>query len=156
MTVFCAAIALFGLGHSGGLDTMLTAGLGLSFGFQLAPVVVPVQNALPLEDTGIGMGTIMFFRLIGGAFGVALLSAVLMAELNAAVLSVPGHEVLGADPGLALMRMEVAGKVSPSLVAGLSLAVRTAFAHVFFYAAAISGVTFLGALGLKEIPLRGS
>jgi hypothetical protein len=38
----------------------------------------------------------------------------------------------------------------------LSLAVRTAFAHVFFYAAAISGVTFLGALGLKEIPLRGS
>ena len=156
MTVFCTAIALLGLGHSGGLDTMLTAGLGLSFGFQLAPVVVPVQNALPLEDTGIGMGTIMFFRLIGGAFGVALLSAVLMAELNAAVLSVPGHEVLGADPGLALMRMEVAGKVSPNLVAGLSFAVQTAFAQVFFYAAAISSVTFLGALGLKEIPLRGS
>ena len=156
MTLFCTGIALVGLGRSVVLDTMLTAGLGLSFGFQLAPVVVPVQNALPLEDTGIGMGTVMFFRLIGGAFGVALLSAVLMAELNIAALSVPGHEVLGADPGLALMRMEVAGNISPSLLAGMSTAVRTAFAHVFFYAAAISGFTFLGSLGLKEIPLRSS
>jgi len=62
------------------LDTALTAGLGLSFGFQLPTVIVPVQKALDLTDTGIGLSTVMFFRLIGGAFGVALLTALLVGE----------------------------------------------------------------------------
>jgi hypothetical protein len=62
------------------LDTILTAILGLSFGFQLPTVIVPVQNALDLDDTGIGLSTIMFFRLIGAAFGVALLTALLVAQ----------------------------------------------------------------------------
>ncbi len=156
MTLFCCALALFGLGRSAGLDTGLTTGLGLSFGFQLAPVIVPVQNALPLEDTGIGLGTVMFFRLIGGAFGVALLTALLMAELNVAIAAVPGHQALGADPGLALLQMELSGTASPALIAGLAQASRTAFAHVFLYAGAISAFTFLASFGLKEIPLRGS
>ncbi len=156
MTLFCCALSLFGLGHSAVLDTLLTTGLGLSFGFQLAPVIVPVQNALPLEDTGIGLGTVMFFRLIGGAFGVALLTALLMAELNVAIAAVPGHQALGADPGLALLQMELSGTASPALIAGLAQASRTAFAHVFLYAGAISAFTFLASFGLKEIPLRGS
>lgn len=156
MTLLCAAIALSGLGQSVVLDTVLTMGLGLSFGFQLAPVIVPVQNALPLEDTGIGMGTVMFFRLMGGAFGVALLTAVLMAELNMAALGLPGHEALGPDPALALMRTELGGSASPALLAGLRTTAHGAFVDVFFYATAISGLAFLGSLGLKEIPLRGS
>jgi EmrB/QacA subfamily drug resistance transporter len=154
MTLFCGALALIGVGRSVVLDTVLTAGLGLSFGFQLAPVIVPVQNALPLEDTGVGLGTVMFFRLIGGAFGVALLTAVLMAELNIAVAAVPGLQALGADPGLALLQMELSGTASPALIAGLAQASHTAFAHVFLYAGAIAALTFLASFGLKEIPLR--
>ena len=154
MTLFCVAIALVGLGHSTVLDTVLTVGLGLSFGFQLAPVVVPVQNALPLEDTGIGLGTVMFFRLIGGALGVALLTALLMAELNTALAALPGHQALGADPALSLLRMELGGTASPAVVGGLADAARTAFSHVFLYAGAISAFTFAASFGLKEIPLR--
>ena len=154
MTLFCVALALFGLGRSVVVDTVLTAGLGLSFGFQLAPVIVPVQNALPLEDTGIGLGTVMFFRLMGGALGVALLTALLMAELNVAIVAVPGHQALGADPGLALLQTELGGTASPALLSGLAQASRTAFAHVFLYPAAISAFTFLASFGLKEIPLR--
>ena len=73
MTLLCGAIAALGLGRSWPLDTVLTALLGLSFGFQLPTVIVPVQNALDLADTGIGLSMVMFFRLMGGAFGVALL-----------------------------------------------------------------------------------
>jgi EmrB/QacA subfamily drug resistance transporter len=156
MTLMCAAMALFGLGHSLVLDTAITAGLGLSFGFQLSPVIVPVQNALALEDTGVGLAVVMFFRLIGGAFGVALLTAVLVSELNAAVAGLPGHQALGPEPGLALMRMNLAGSANIKGVAGLGEAVRSAFNLVFYCAAAISAVTFVGSLGLKEIPLRGS
>jgi EmrB/QacA subfamily drug resistance transporter len=154
MTVCCLLIAWLGLGHAIVPDTLLTAGLGLSFGFQLSPVIVPVQNALALEDTGIGLGTVTFFRLIGGAFGVALLSAQLMGELSAAALAIPGHEALGAQPGLTLYHMELAGKASPALLAALAAAIRSAFVHVFLYAAAISFLSFLAALALQEIPLR--
>src|SRR5215831_15570139 len=75
MTILCGVIAVVGLGRSWSLDTLLTAMLGLSFGAQLPSVMVPVQNALDLADTGIGLSVVMFFRLIGGAFGVALLMA---------------------------------------------------------------------------------
>jgi hypothetical protein len=87
---------------------------------------------------------------------VALLTAVLVSELNAAVTSLPGHQALGAEPGLALMRMNLAGNANTAGLAGLSAAVRTAFDIVFYCAAAISAVTFIGSLGLKEIPLRAS
>ncbi len=96
-------------GDSGFIDTALTGGLGLAFGFQLSPVVVAVQNALELADTGIGLSVLLFFRLIGGAFGVALLTALLIGALNAGALAVPGHDVLGANPGIALLHLDQLG-----------------------------------------------
>jgi hypothetical protein len=82
-------------------------------------VIVPVQNALDLEDNGIGLSTVMFFRLIGGAFGVALLTALLIGELNSGASAIPGHAVLGPDPGIALLHLDQQEKVSPALLAGL-------------------------------------
>ena len=154
MTIICATIALTGLGRWWVLDTILTAALGLSFGFQLPTVIVPVQNALDLEDNGIGLSTVMFFRLIGGAFGVALLTALLIGELNSGASALPGHAVLGADPGTALLHLDQQERVSPTLLAGLEETVRTAFSHVFLYAALISALTMAVSFGLKEIPLR--
>jgi EmrB/QacA subfamily drug resistance transporter len=154
MTLICATIALTGLGRSWALDTILTAALGLSFGFQLPTVIVPVQNALDLEDTGIGLSAVMFFRLIGGAFGVALLTALLVGELNSGALAIPGHDVLGPNPGIALLHLDRQEPVSSTLLAGLQDTVRTAFSRVFLYAAVISALTTVASFGLKEIPLR--
>ena len=135
------------------LDTILTAGLGLSFGFQLAPVIVPVQNALPLEDTGIGMGTVMFFldrrRLRGGVVERGAYGGIERGGARRA-----GPRDARRRSGLALMHTEVSGYVGPDLRAGLAGAVRTAFSDVFFAAAVISALTFLGSFRLKEIPLR--
>ena len=156
MTVLCGAIAALGLGRSWPVDTALTAALGISFGFQLPTVIVPVQNALDLADTGIGLSTVMFFRLMGGAFGVALLTALLIGELNAGALAIPGHDVLGANPGIALLHLDQQESVNSALLSSLESTVRTAFSHVFIYAAVISGLTMLVSFGLKEIPLRAS
>ncbi|MGC2201302.1 MAG: hypothetical protein WA633_14305 [Stellaceae bacterium] len=155
MTILCATIAITGLGRSLPLDTALTALLGISFGLQLHSVIVPVQNALELADTGIGLSTIMFFRLIGGAFGVAMLIAFLVGDLNAGALTVPGHDVLGANPGIALLHLEQQQEIKPTLLAGLQSSVDSAFSHVFLYAATISALTMVVSFGLKEIPLRG-
>ena len=156
MTGLCAAIAFFGLGRSGFIDTALTGGLGLAFGFQLSPVVVAVQNALELADTGIGLSVLLFFRLIGGAFGVALLTALLIGALNTGALAVPGHDVLGANPGIALLHLDQLDTIKSSVLAGLTDAVRSAFGYVFFYATVISALTALASLALQEIPLRSS
>jgi EmrB/QacA subfamily drug resistance transporter len=154
MTLACGTIAVVGLGRSAPLDTALTAALGLSFGFQLAPVIVPVQNALDIEDAGIGLSVVMFFRLMGGAFGVALLTALLVADLTSGALSVPGHEALGPAPGIALLHLDEQRNLGSALLADLMRTFREAFARVFLYAAIISAATTIGALGLKEIPLR--
>jgi len=154
MTGLCAALAFHGLGHSAITDTLLTGGLGLSFGFQLSPVVVSVQNALELDDTGIGLSVLMFSRLIGGAFGVALLTALLVGELNAGAMAVPGHAVLGENPGIALLHLDQAEAIDPGLMEGLARTLHAAFAHVFLYTTVISGLTAIGSFGLKEIPLR--
>jgi EmrB/QacA subfamily drug resistance transporter len=156
MTFVCGAIAATGLGSSLPLDTILTAILGLSFGFQLPTVIVPVQNALDLDDTGIGLSTIMFFRLIGGAFGVALLTALLVAQLNSGALAIPGHELLGPNPGIALLHLDQQEPVNPALLARLQHTIRAAFSLVFLYAAGLSALTMVASFGLKEIPLRSA
>ena len=155
-TVMCGLIALIGLGHLPLFDVTATTLLGLSFGFQLSPMTVVVQNALDIRDTGIGMSCLMFFRLMGGAFVVSLLSAVLIGDLDAGAVAVPGHEALGAAPGLALFHLdESSGALTPALLLSLSHTIRHAFAMVFSVAAVLSVCALVGAFALKEVPLRG-
>ena len=156
MTIFCGAIAAMGLGRSWLLDTLVTGLLGLSFGSQLPSVMVPVQNALDLVDTGIGVSIVLFFRLIGGAFGVALLTALLVGDLNAGALSLPGHAVLGPNPGVALLHLDQHDTANPELLSGLQHVVGSAFSRVYLWAAAISAFTMAASLGLRELPLRSA
>jgi EmrB/QacA subfamily drug resistance transporter len=155
MTLACIALAIVGLGHSLRTDIPLTAILGMSFGFQFSPMPVIVQNALDPSDTGIGLSTMMFSRLMGGAFGVALLSTVLIASLGAGAASVPGHEVLGDNPGVALLHLdEQIGRMTPSLLAALDGTIRRAFTELFIVTAGIGFLTLIGTISLKETALR--
>ena len=124
-TAMCLLIAFVGLGHSLWLDTAVTLALGLAFGAQFSPITVTIQNALDPKDGGVGVSCMMFFRLMGGAFGVALLSSILLGAL-------PGG---GADP-------------DPALAAA-------AFSRVFLAAGGIAALCCVAALCLREIPLRG-
>ncbi|MDO9707575.1 MDR family MFS transporter [Paracraurococcus lichenis] len=78
----CLVVALVGLGHSLLLDTAVTLALGLGFGCQFSPITVTIQNAVDPRDGGVAVACMMFFRLMGGAFGVALLSALLLGRLG--------------------------------------------------------------------------
>jgi EmrB/QacA subfamily drug resistance transporter len=153
-TVMCGLIAAIGLGRMPAFDIAATTLLGLSFGFQLAPMTVVVQNALDIRDTGIGMSCLMFFRLMGGAFVVSLLAAVLIGALNAGALAVPGHEALGSSPGLALFHLDERS-LTPALLSALGQTISSAFTQVFAVAALLSACALVGAVALKEIPLRG-
>jgi hypothetical protein len=97
----------------------------------------------------------MFFRLIGGAFGVAFLSTTLIASLAAGALAVPGHELLGPNPGLALLHLNEPGRrLPPELLAALAQTIDQAFSHLFVIATVILGLATAASCALKEVPLR--
>ena len=55
MALACLSISYLGLGGAPVVNVAFTGILGMSFGFQLSPMTVTVQNALDWRDTGIGM-----------------------------------------------------------------------------------------------------
>jgi hypothetical protein len=114
-----------------------------------------VQNDLDYRDTGIGLSCITFFRTMGGAFGVAILSSVLIAALNAGVTAIPGHEILGAEPGLALFHLDQkAGVLTPEFLRAAHATIEAAFTKVFVVAGIVSIVAVFATLFLKEVSLR--
>jgi EmrB/QacA subfamily drug resistance transporter len=153
----CASIGYVGLGRSLAFDVVATSLLGLAWGGQFSPLTIAVQNALHWQDTGIGLSCLMFFRLIGGAFGVAFLSTLLIGYLTSGALAVPGHEALGPNPGLALLHLDEPGvNISPELHAALAVTIRHAFAHLYVVSTLILALSIVPAVGLREMPLRST
>ncbi len=118
LTLMCAIMALVGIGNSLASDLTITFCLGATLGFQFNPVNVLVQNALSIADNGIGISSQMFFRLMAAAFGVAVMTSLLISYLSTGAMAVPGHELLGPEPGFALLHLDLA-HVDPDLRAGL-------------------------------------
>lgn len=126
----CFVIARVGLGHALAFDLGATLLLGLAFGGSYAPMTVAIQNALEPRDGGIGVACMMFFRLLGGAFGVASLSALLFAGLG--------------------------GAGRAQLQAATPAALEHGFSLVFLAAGSAMLVNLACALALRDLPLRGS
>ncbi|HXX90247.1 MAG TPA: MDR family MFS transporter [Acidimicrobiales bacterium] len=154
------AVGLFLLSRLGPDTAYATAALymlvvGLGVGMVMQILVVAVQNAVPYEQLGTATSTATFFRLIGGAFGVAALGAVfnnrLVAELRAHAPAAQHGLVQGGSVA-----------ANPAQIAGLPPAARTfvvdAFANalhlVFLVAVPVALLAVVLSLLIKEIPLR--
>ncbi|MEE6261351.1 MDR family MFS transporter [Plantactinospora sonchi] len=57
--------------------------IGIGLGLCMQSLVLAVQNAVEVRDLGAGTSAATFFRSLGGSFGVAILGAVLSAQLAA-------------------------------------------------------------------------
>jgi MFS family permease len=135
---------------------LMLSGAGL--GLVMPVMLVAAQNVLEPRDFGAGTGSIDFFRSVGGAIGVALFGAVLMQRLTSWLALVPGHEVLGAEPGTSLVRAGAGAlnSVPAALHEAVIAAVERASHDVFRVGAVIAFVTLVVALFLKEAPLRAA
>jgi EmrB/QacA subfamily drug resistance transporter len=129
---------------------------GLGIGLIIPILVVVVQNAVESRDLGTATASISFFRTMGGSFGVALFSAVLIARLNSLVGAVPGHAVLGASPGVALLHAgaQALDLAPPAIRAAVAAAITSAFQDTFLVGAGLALLTVVLALVLREVPLR--
>jgi len=130
--------------------------IGIGLGAVMPVMLVAIQNAIEVRDLGTGTASNSFFRSMGGSFGVALFGAVLIARLTAQLGAVPGHEVLGANAGAAMLHAgSNALNLAPSaLHAAVADAVTRAFHDMFRVGALISLLSLIAASLLKELPLR--
>ena len=137
--------------------SLYMAVVGLGIGMVMQVLVLAVQNGLGQRYLGVSTSLVSFFRSMGGAFGTALLGAVLTSRLSSELARV-------VPRGVPVHRLATAVTGSPAqldrLPAGLHHAAVTAFVHalqtVFLFGVPISAVGFVLSWALPEIRLSKS
>jgi hypothetical protein len=153
---------------------------GLGLGITMPLYTIAVQNAVPYAVMGVATSSTAFFRSIGGAFGLAVLGAVmnnrfasdLINGLSPAAKEVISPEPLGSlahnpqallDPGAQTVLMaffEPLGEQGVALfnqvLETLKLALNSAITQVFLIGCGVVIVAWVVNLFIKEIPLRKS
>jgi MFS family permease len=56
--------------------------LGMGMGLSMVTMLIAVQNSVPREQLGIATSATQFFRIIGGAIGVAVMGSVMAVRLQ--------------------------------------------------------------------------
>jgi len=128
---------------------VLLAGFGM--GLIMVPMLIAVQNAVPRADLGAATSMTQFFRVIGGAVGIAVMGTVMAYRLQAELLALSasaGGALAGQVKELAnhpdlLVNPLTRGTLASALVAPLRLALAQALHEVFVVGLVVS----LAALG---------
>jgi EmrB/QacA subfamily drug resistance transporter len=134
---------------------LFIAVLGTGMGFLMQTTMLIAQNSVDQKDLGVSSSAAMFFRSIGGSFGVSLFGAIFnhrLADQLSAKLGPVGDRFTSGG-----------GRVDPATLKQLPAPIRTAFmdslasaiSHVFGWAVLFAVALPVLALFIKEIPLRG-
>jgi EmrB/QacA subfamily drug resistance transporter len=80
-------LAMLGLSQVGvdtplGITMALAALFGIGLGFNMQPLVLAVQNAVPPQDMGVATSSATFFRQMGGTLGTAVFLSVLFSSVG--------------------------------------------------------------------------
>ncbi len=139
---------------------ILIFGAGLGLFMQVLTLVV--QNAVPMRQMGVGTASVSFFRSMGGALGASALGAILTdriaAEfphyLPAATLASGGDKVaqLVQSPD-ALNGLK---RTDPALHEGIIQAYSHAIDTLFYVAVAVSVLSIIASLFIRQVKLRTS
>jgi EmrB/QacA subfamily drug resistance transporter len=131
--------------------------LGVGIGLVMPVLVLCVQNAVHPRDLGAATSASMFFRSIGGSFGVAVFGAIFANRLGYWLpRELPKTAGLQSGDAAALLHS------TPARMRALPTAVHTglinAFEHslhaVFLWAVPLALLAFAASLLLREVPLR--
>jgi EmrB/QacA subfamily drug resistance transporter len=131
--------------------------LGLGMGFLMQTTMLIAQNSVEQKDLGVASSAAMFFRSIGGSFGVSLFGAVFNHQLSSQLTS-----RLGSEAGKSFT--SGGGRLDPATLKALPTQIRTGFldslavaiSHVFGWAILFAIAIPLLAVFIKQIPLRGA
>jgi EmrB/QacA subfamily drug resistance transporter len=110
------------------------------------------QNAVEFHDLGVATATVMFFRSLGGSFGLAIFGTVLNSTIRS---EIPKRINLAADKASSIIR-------SPKEIASLPTASRQAVidsvamgvSRIYWLCGGVMVIALLLAIILREQPLR--
>jgi len=123
---------------------------GFACGLQFPTSLVGAQNSVPPQDIGVATSTLALFRSLGGAVGVACLSALLLAMLHGVDLGAGGLEAASGNALLSGLNA-APGPAQQALRAELG----QTFQHLLWASAGVSLLGVLVALALPNLELRG-
>jgi len=131
--------------------------LGFGMGLIMPVLVLAVQNAVKPRDMGTATSGTMFFRNIGGSFGVAIFGTIFANGLaHWLPLELPASVHLGSKTAGALLRSspKQLKLLPPRVHEGLIQAFAHSLHTVFLWAVPFGVLAFFVALLLREVPLR--
>jgi EmrB/QacA subfamily drug resistance transporter len=133
--------------------------MGIGMGLVMQVLVLAVQNGVDYKDLGTATSLSNFFRSMGGAFGTAILGAILTDRLDGNLFAaLPA----AARPHISQISRLIVGspKSLKRLPAPIHAAAVQAYVHsidtVFMVATPIVALAFIAALALPEIKLRST
>jgi EmrB/QacA subfamily drug resistance transporter len=145
------------------------AAMGTGLGLTMQVLLLSAQNSVDYQELGVATSLAAFGRSIGGSIGVAMFGTVfnnrLAADLTTKINHIPAAVKANPVVGHALTKLGgTSVTANPDAVKHLPVVVRTAVQggfsdalHVVFLATLPIGVlALIGALRLKEIPLRAA
>jgi EmrB/QacA subfamily drug resistance transporter len=142
---------------------ILIFGLGLGLFMQVLTLVV--QNAVPINQLGVGTSSVTFFRSMGGAIGASALGAVLTAGIAAEFPRYLPRAALvgGSNNGNKVAQLiqspaalDALKRTSPALHEGIIQAYSHAIDRMFTVAVPVSVLSVIAALFIRQVKLRTS
>jgi EmrB/QacA subfamily drug resistance transporter len=135
---------------------MVVVGIGLGCFMQV--MTLAVQNSVERAHLGTATSTATFFRSLGSSFGGAIFGAILTSRLAHHLAQVLPNQAAG--PSLT-KSIQTGGTTAihslpPAVASKVLQAFASSFHDMFLLVIPVSLLTFVVALFLKEVPLRGS
>lgn len=158
--VLGSALLLLGLALLGTVDhatpewhTMIyMAFMGVGMGMLLQNYVLAVQNTVDVTQVGSASAAVAFFRSLGGAVGVSVLGAILAEQVKNDVTG--KLAALGLPPNGGSGSLLNLKDLPAPVVTIIESAYGDATGFIFMIAAAVSVISLVTALLIKEVPLR--
>jgi len=156
MTVGMYLLSLLAVGTSRLTSSLYMVVLGVGMGFMMQIVMLIAQNSVGPRDMGVASSTNMFFRSVGGSFGVSVFGAIFTSRLRDALTA-------GGAPAEAGTLSGGGGNLDPATLHTLPAPVRDGYLHavahatqgVFGWAVLFGVAAFALAWAIRAVPLRG-
>jgi EmrB/QacA subfamily drug resistance transporter len=155
--VVLVPLGLLGMGFSSPTSLWAASWLvlaGLGMGLQMPPALILVQQAVPRAQVGSVTGLIAFFRQLGGAIGIAVLSSVLLMWLRQ---HLPAGAEGAASEGLGELLKSSTSASADGAFKGRFVGISdTAFQYVMLLTSAVSMLSLWWLPRLPELETEDS
>lgn len=128
---------------------------GIASGMQFPTSLVGTQNSVAVHDMGVATSTTNLFRSLGGAVGVAVMSALLLAMLQGTGLAHISAGPIGGEGASGNVLMDSLNAASGPALQALRGELAITFKHLLMISAGISLLGLSAALLMPNNLLRG-